>query len=263
MNNSAHDDISVLDRELVDLIEDEDMRRVFELIAMMEDAENIGSATTVRNVMELSILSGDGKPAYPVVFDLESRYIDGWWGSPLGKKCNAKLELSPYINKEDIEAIKKNNYKAYIEIPTTQHRQIGLSELMERMENYGVSRPSTMSKILSELSSGDPLINIDAQTDSVEITAIGKEAYQILRENLAEVGSSSWNSKICNRLADVEAGKLRPDIVISLVFEDLYGVEARQRIQDIVWTDPDVLYESDDKRSEISGLISKAYNKGT
>jgi DNA topoisomerase IA len=261
MSNSAHDDITVLDANALSDIKDKDLRTLFELIMQMEEAEKLGDAETIKQIIELSLISKNGK--LPVAFEVESVTQSGWWESELCSNPRSKPKLSVPLTQNDIDAIKRGDFKVSLEEFPLSTGMLRLDELIEQMEIYGISRPSTMPSILTELMDKSSLVDINLNLEQVSVTVEGSVVNETLKAHLGDIGSFEWNGKVSKLLGDIEAGKLSADIPLLMVYEDLFGLDERKRVEKIAWTDPDVLYSPPDIDQTIGGLIVNTYKSVT
>jgi DNA topoisomerase IA len=257
MSNSAHDDISALDINALSDIKDDDLRLVFELIIQMEEAEKYGDAETIKQVIELS-RTRKGKEL-PVVFEVESENKSGWWQSDLGSNPLCKPSLSVPLTPNDIDAIKRGDFTVTLAEVPLRGNMLRLDQLIEQMEMYGISRPSTMPSVLTDLMEKSSLVDINLHLEQVSVTDEGRIVNETLKAQLGDIGSFDWNGKLSKLLGDIESGKLSADIPLLMVYEDLFGLEERQRVEKVAWTDPGVLYSSQETPETVGGLLSKTY----
>lgn len=261
MGNSAHEDITVLDTNALSDIKDKDLRTLFELIMQMEEAEQLGDAVTIKQIIELSRTSKNGK--LPVVFEVESVTQSGWWDSELSSNPRCKPKLSVPLTQNDIDAIKHGDFTVSLEENILSTGMLRLDELIEQMEIYGISRPSTMPAVLTELMDKSSLVDINLNLEQVSVTDTGRRVYETLKAHLGEIGSFEWNGKVSGLLGDIEAGKLSADILILMVYGDLFGLEEQKRLEQLAWTDPEVLYSPPDTQKTVGGVLSKTYKPAT
>ncbi|WP_288728061.1 DNA topoisomerase [uncultured Psychrobacter sp.] len=261
MSNSAHDDITVLDTNALSYIKDKDLRTLFELIMQMEEAEQLGDAVTIKQIIELSRIGKNGK--LPVVFEVESVIQSGWWESELSSNPRCKPKLSVPLTQNDIDAIKRGDFTVSLEESLPNVGMLRLDELIEQMEIYGISRPSTMPGVLTELMDKSSLVDINLNLEQVSVTDAGKKVDETLKAHLGDIGSLEWNGKVSGLLGYIEAGKLSADILILMVYEDLFGLEERKCVEHVAWTDPEVLYSPPDTQKRVGGVLSKTYKPAT
>lgn len=261
MSNSAHDDITVLDGNALSDIKDKDLKILFELIMQMEEAEQLGDAETIKQIIELSLISKNGK--LPVVFEVESVIQSGWWESDLCSVPRSKPKLSVPLTQNDLDAIERGDFTVSLEEDLLSSGMLRLDELIEQMEIYGISRPSTMPSVLTELMDNSSLVDINLNLEQVSVTDVGRVVDETLKAHLGEIGSFEWNGKVSRLLGDIEAGKLSADIVILMVYEDLFGLEKRKLVEPVAWTDPEVLYAPPNKQEKVGGFLSKTYKPAT
>jgi len=257
MSNSAHDDITVLDVNALSDIKDNDLQALFKLIMQMEEAKELGDAETIKQTIELSLIGKNGK--LPVVFEIESVAQSGWWESDLCSNPRCKPKLSAPLTKNDLDAIERGDFKVSLEEVPSDTGILRLDELIEQMEIYGISRPSTMPSILTELMDKSSLVDINLNLEQVSVTEAGRVINETIKAHLDDIGSFEWNSKVSLLLGDVEAGKLSADIPLLMVYEDLFGLKERKRVEKVAWTDPEVLYSPPDIQGTVGGVLSKTY----
>ncbi|WP_240537092.1 DNA topoisomerase [Marinomonas flavescens] len=258
--NCAHDDISVLSSDVLDEINDPDMRALFELILHMEEAEKMGNAETIKQTLEFAFNSENGQ--IPLVFEVESVIQSGWWEGVLFQDNRLKPKLEPSLTKHDLDAIKRGDFEITLEGEEIALPVFRLDELIEQMELYGIARPSTIENILSTLMEDSSLIDINTNVDEVSVTQIGEIVNETIKAHLGNIGSFEWNGSLSSTLQDVETGLLSADIPILMVYEDLFGYEERTKVNGIAWTDPNTLYSQDKRPERVGGLVTKLYKSG-
>ena len=255
--NSAHDDISVLSSDMLDEINDPNMRLLFELILHMEEAEKMGNGETIKQTLEFAFNSENGQ--IPIVFEVESVTQSGWWEGELLKDNRIKPKLEPSLTKHDLDAIKRGDFDITLEGEEIELPVFRLDELIEQMELYGIARPSTIEHILSTLMEDSSLIDINTNVDEVSVTQTGEIVNETLKTHLGNIGSFEWNGSLSSSLQDVETGLLSADIPILMVYEDLFGYEERTKVNGMAWTDPTTLYSQDKRSERVAGLVTKLY----
>jgi DNA topoisomerase IA len=251
MNNSAHDDISIFDIDDLKNIADKDSRKIFQLIHDMQVSEQLGDAFLLRQDIAMRLNTQDGEELR-IDFRAQMATTKGWLAGPLASFHQDKVDTC--FTKEDIEAIKDGDFELSIDVLDTP-KKMSLSELLEQMELFEVGRPSTIATIFDDLITKTSLIEISKERDEVSITQEGLEVYQLLQTELSEIANVDWNLHLMNLLSDVENGLLSPEIPLLMVFEQLYGHEARNKIQSLKWSDPDVLYTPPKPSSKQHGKI--------
>lgn len=251
MNNSAHDDISIFDIDDLKNISDADSRKIFELIHDMQKSEELGDAFLLRQDIDMTLNTQGGEE---LRIDLRAQMATkkGWLAGPLAAFYHEKIDTC--FTKDDIKAIKNGTFELSIDVLDAP-KKISLSELLEQMELFEVGRPSTIANIFNDLITKSSLIEISKERDEVSITKEGLEVYELLQTELGEVANVDWNLHLMNLLTDVENGLLSPEIPLLMVFEQLYGHEARNKIQSLKWSDPDVLYTPPKLNSKQHGKI--------
>jgi len=167
------------------------------------------------------------------------------------------------LTQNDLDAIKRGDFKVSLEEVPLRTGMLRLDELIEQMEIYGISRPSTMPSILTELMEKSSLVDINLNLEQVSATDSGFIVNETLKAHLGDIGSFEWNGKVSRLLGDIETGKLSADIPLLMVYEDLFGLDERKRVEKIAWTDPDVLYSPPDTDQTIGGLIVNTYKSVT
>lgn len=187
MSNSAHEDIKVLDSNALSYIKDNDLRTLLELIMQMEEAEQLGDAETIKQIIELSRIGKDEK--LPVVFEVESVTQSGWWESELCSNPRCKPRLSVPLTQNDLDSIERGNFTVTLEENLFSNGMLRLDELIEQMEIYGISRPSTMPSVLTELMDKSSLVDINLNLEQVSVTEAGSIVDETLKAHLGDIGS--------------------------------------------------------------------------
>jgi DNA topoisomerase IA len=217
----------------------------------------MGNAETIKQTLEFTFKRLDGQA--PIVFEVESMTQLGWWGGELFQDNRIKPKLKPSLTKQDLDAIKCGKFDITLEGSDIQLPSLRLDELIEQMELYGIARPSTISNILSTLMEDSSLIDINTNVDQISVTPSGQIVDKTLKDHLGKIGTFEWNGIVSRNLQDVENGILSADIPILMVYEDLFGPEARANLNKIVWTDPNTLYSEDKRLEHFGGVITKFY----
>ncbi len=241
MSNSAHDDISLIGDDVREQISNLDARNVYELIHDMQVSDELGAAHFMRQNIRLALDRAEDEPPIYVHLQTNMAMEAGWIAGPLGAYFDVKQ--SECLSKADLEAIKKGDFTMEISL-CEEPEAMSLTALMHDMDVFEVGRPSTAADIIKDLIQKSGLISISTERDEVVMTKEGRETYDILQRELDKVATLDWNLEFMSLLALVEAGSLSPDIPILAVFEELYGKEAREALQHLSWSDPEVLYQA-------------------
>lgn len=252
MTNSAHDDISLIDNDALEQISNPDARKIYQLIHEMQESEALGAAHFMRQNIRLALDRPDDEQKIYVNLQTNMVMEGGWLEGPLGTFFDG--EQSECLSKADIDAIKNGDFTMEISL-CEEPETLSLTALMHDMDVFEVGRPSTAATIIEDLIQKSELISISTERDEVVMTQEGREAYDILQRDLGTVATLDWNVDLMSLLSLVEVGSLSPDIPILTVFEELYGREAREELQHLSWSDPDVLYQAPTTASS-SGKIA-------
>lgn len=238
MTNSAHDDISIIDKNVFEHIDDE-MRKIYQLIEDMQTSEERGAAHLIQQRIQLDM----PKDENDLFIYLQSNMVmnEGWLAGPLGSFFD--VELSSCLTQEDLDAIKNGDFQMQVDL-CDEEETLSLTKLLHHMDIFEVGRPSTAAGIIEGLIQKSELIDISTEGDEVKMTPQGREAYQALQTHLPAVANVEWNSQLMSQLSAIEAGSCPADSVILEVFKTLYGVQAAESLKHLSWSDPDVLYES-------------------
>lgn len=238
MTNSAHDDISIIDKNVLEHIDDE-MRKIYQLIEDMQTSEERGAAHLIQQKIQLDMPEDEND----LFVYLQSNMVinEGWLAGPLGSFFD--VELSSCLTQEDLDAIKNGDFQMKVDL-CDEAETLSLTKLLHHMDIFEVGRPSTAAGIIEGLIQKSELIEISTEGDEVKMTPQGREAYQALQTHLPAVANIGWNSQLMSQLSAIESGNCPADSVILEVFETLYGVQAAESLKHLSWSDPDVLYES-------------------
>ncbi|HKM38607.1 MAG TPA: DNA topoisomerase [Thiopseudomonas sp.] len=245
MSNSAHDDISLIAGANLEGISDPDQRKIYQLIDDMQQSTELGAAHLIRQDIELELVRPEGQDDFTVHLQTQMALEPGWLQGPLGAYFSG--EQSQCVSKTDIEALKKGDFTIEVSLPDAPPA-FSLTELIQQMDIFEVGRPSTVAHIIEQLMQDSSLIHISKELDQVTMTPAGQAVYQVLQEQLhtkdgKNIATRDWNTELMALLSLVESGSLSPDIPLMVLFEDLYGQQARTEVQHLSWLDPDVLYQ--------------------
>ena len=259
MTNSAHDDISIIDKNALEHIHDPDMRNIYQLIEDMQLSQKMGAAHLTREKVKLELDMPEGENNLFVHLQSNMIMTEGWLAGPLASFFN--VEQSNCLTQADIESIKKGDFQMQVDL-CDEAETLSLTELLHHMDVFEVGRPSTAAGIIEDLIQKSELIEILLEGDAVKMTSQGCEAYQVLQTHLATVANVEWNSQLMSQLSEVEAGERSADSVIFEVLETLYGAQAAELLQHLSWSDPDVLYEPQALSQSIGKIsISRQHNQ--
>lgn len=259
MTNSAHDDISIIDKDALEHIHDADMRDIYQLIEDMQSSQQMGAAHLIREKIKLELDMPEGEDNLFVHLQSNMVTTEGWLAGPLASFF--KVEQSNCLTQADIDAIKSNDFQMQVDL-CDEAETLSLTELLHHMDVFEVGRPSTAAGIIEGLIQKSELIEISTEGDAVKMTSQGREAYQVLQTHLATVANVEWNSQLMSQLSEVEAGERSADSVIFEVLETLYGTQAAESLQHLSWSDPDVLYEPQALSKSIGKIsISRQHNQ--
>lgn len=241
MTRGAHDDVSIIGDYSSSGLTD-DMLKIYNLINDMQASDALGAAYFMQQ--KLKMLFDDFPPEenLSVYVDFEVNMVieEGWLKGALGAYC--EVEQSELLTKAEIDAINKGDFTIELFLPN-EPDHMSLTELIRKMEIFAVGRPSTVAGIITNLIFHNELISISRERDEVALLPEGREIYELLQQELGEIATVEWSTKLIASLSLVEAGKLSPDVLLLDVFESLYGKQAREEIQSLSWSDPDELYQ--------------------
>ncbi|WP_201583323.1 DNA topoisomerase [Psychrobacter jeotgali] len=251
MTNSAHDNISIIDKDALEHIHDSDMRKIYQLIEDMQASEKLGAAHLIQQKIQLDMPKDDSD----LFIYLQSNMVmnEGWLAGPLGAFFD--VEQSSCLTHEDIKAIENGDFQIQIDL-FDEAETLSLTKLLQQMDVFEAGRPSTVAGIIEDLMQKSELIDISLEGDAVKMTPQGYEVHQVLQTHLAKIANVEWNSQFVSHLSQIEIGECDADSVIFEVLKTLYGEEEAESLKQLSWTDPDVLYELQ-TASQSMGIISK------
>lgn len=241
MTNSAHDNISIIDKGALEHIHDDDMRKIYQLIEDMQVSEDLGEACLMRQKIELELDMPEGKDNLFIYLQNNMVMTEGWLAGPLGSLFD--VEQSSCFTQEDIKAIKNGDFQMQIDL-FDEAETLSLTKLLHQMDIFEAGRPSTAAGIIEDLMQKSELIEISAEGDTVKMTPQGHKVHQVLQTHLATIANVEWNSQFMSHLSQVETGKRDADSVIFEVLTTLYGEQEAESLKHLSWLDPDVLYEA-------------------
>ncbi|WP_367110080.1 DNA topoisomerase [uncultured Psychrobacter sp.] len=250
MTNSAHDNISIIDKSAFEHIHDSDMRKIYQLIEDMQTSEKLGAAHLIQQRIQLDMPKDDSD----LFIYLQSNMVmhEGWLAGPLGTFFD--VEQSSCLTHEDIKAIENGDFQMQIDL-FDEVETLSLTKLLQQMDVFEAGRPSTVPGIIEDLMQKSELIDISLEGDAVKMTPQGYKVHKLLQTHLAKIANVEWNSQFVSHLSQVETGERDADSVIFEVLKTLYGEKA-ESLKHLSWTDPDVLYELQ-TASQSMGIISR------
>ncbi|WP_049237807.1 DNA topoisomerase [Moraxella canis] len=251
MNNSAHDDISIIGDYLQDgFRHDQDLQKIYKLIYEMQKSELLGDAKILHQKLKLQQL--DDQNTF-IEFDVNSVLSQGWLAGYIGSF--ASTHFSEELSSEDIDAIANNDFSLQISLHE-ESSAIQLDALIDKMDTYEIGRPSTAATTLEKMMADQSLLMYS--NGEVSLTEEGKEVLKKLKKHFGDIANIGWNLKFSAELMDISDGSLPPDHCLFSIFESMYGTEDKEKIKHLGWTNPDVLHEELDNSNQVrlGGFIS-------
>lgn len=255
--NSAHEDISILNDSLEEIqwIQDVSAKQLFSLLKKMEDAFARGSAGITKQVLCLQSTNGEANAR------VELHQIDspGWFSSELHDLIPELSNEEVLLSVADLQAIKSGEYEIEFSLHN-KSRNLSVDELLNQMDVFGIGRPSTYASVLHELETELAALDLDPDTGDVKLTQRGILLSLKLRALAGDLARFQYSATITGLCEEVEK-KLSPLIPILMVYEDIFGFDARRQIEHIEWKHINDLYrEKSERKRSASGLIAKNEN---
>ncbi len=251
--NSAHDIIRILPSPLGTnwvkaALKSKMERDVFDVIENIGKAQALGDAT----LSQKSLVFCHAHTQATIRFRFCTTTERGWLANdPLElqqqeENSHANFQLA------DLRELERGNFDVTLH-PDNSTKSWSLDKLLEEMEIHGIGRPSTFASTLENLEVENDFFQVDRSTADVKLTDIGYRAAALFRLYEPDISSYLYTSELNILINKVEKGECSAKEVILKVYEDVFGEEAREAIEDIAWDDLSQLYENSEEAAGHQG----------
>jgi hypothetical protein len=192
----------------------------------------------------LSALKG-GRSSVPDGFNLVLRGADvveeGWFTDLPERKADFLENYPNPARSLDGLNLRLKRVKIRIDLTRRVPEALRLDELIERMELFGIGRPSTYAETITKLRE-KRLIAWNATTRQVRLTEAGLKVALTLRECAPETGIAEFTASLNRQIDEVAAGRRTAAEVILGVYERIFGRDEADVLRPVIWTDPENIY---------------------